>query len=598
MFIETRKDGKRTKHYLVHSYRDGKDVKRITHYLGSDLSEEELLKAERDAQEEMLKKIKDVHPKSFQYINDGDPWMLGEQIPDMDFFFSRVWLDGFVNTFEKYAGRAYKKILVIYRGLNLWFYFGENDCNESGEAILQKFIDEPTFAEEVNRNIIIQADRLRTFAETIPDDKLYKLSNNEIVRIYLEHNKVHQEYYQWCWIPVAVDMFHNNLTNKLMGYLEKIGAGKKASEYFAILTQPKRRSLIQEEERDLLLIAKEIINNPEQKKLFKELYLSFEEQIASKKKLAPHSPEYEQKLRDKVREIEHKINPAIYKILYKHYQTYFYVKFMFIGKEGVYSFQHFLKKVVKLVGRNAKINTLLKEMDDQIDENKKKAEEVKKQLNITGVWEKLFDGFGEFMITKIYRRYAQIFALYKMHFVLEEIAKRLDVTKADVQFMKPIEVEEALLQKKLDRNVIKKRTEFCVCYAEKGKDELYTGKKAEELAKTVERKKIEGVTEINGQTGCIGYAKGEVKIITRPSDMVKMNKGAVLVSIATDPDIVTAMKKASAIVTEQGGVTSHAAIVARELNIPCVIGTKTATQVLKDGDLVEVDATNGTITKL
>ena len=74
-----------------------------------------------------------------------------------------------------------------------------------------------------------------------------------------------------------------------------------------------------------------------------------------------------------------------------------------------------------------------------------------------------------------------------------------------------------------------------------------------------------------------------------------MNKGDILVSIATDPDIVPAMKKAAAFITEQGGVTSHAAIVAREMKKPCVIGTKIATKVLKDGDLVEVDATRGIV---
>ncbi len=74
-----------------------------------------------------------------------------------------------------------------------------------------------------------------------------------------------------------------------------------------------------------------------------------------------------------------------------------------------------------------------------------------------------------------------------------------------------------------------------------------------------------------------------------------MQKGDILVSIATDPDIVPAMKKAAAIVTEQGGVTSHAAIVSRELGTPCVIGTKIATKVFKDGDLVEVDAVKGIV---
>ena len=103
------------------------------------------------------------------------------------------------------------------------------------------------------------------------------------------------------------------------------------------------------------------------------------------------------------------------------------------------------------------------------------------------------------------------------------------------------------------------------------------------------------ITEFRGQVGYPGYGKGKVKIIIRAEDMKKMEKGDVLVSIATDPDVVPAMKKACAIVTDQGGVTSHAAIVSREFGIPCVIGTKIATRVLKDGDLVEVDANMGII---
>ncbi len=63
----------------------------------------------------------------------------------------------------------------------------------------------------------------------------------------------------------------------------------------------------------------------------------------------------------------------------------------------------------------------------------------------------------------------------------------------------------------------------------------------------------------------------------------------------TTPDVIIAMKKASAIVTDFGGLTSHAAIVSREFGIPCIVGTKSATQMLKDGDMVEVDAEEGVV---
>lgn len=108
-------------------------------------------------------------------------------------------------------------------------------------------------------------------------------------------------------------------------------------------------------------------------------------------------------------------------------------------------------------------------------------------------------------------------------------------------------------------------------------------------------KDLDNIKEIRGTCACAGNATGKVKIINRISDLEKMNYGDILVSLATTPSIVSAMKKAAAIITDEGGLTCHASIVSRELNIPCVIGTKFATEVLKDGDIVEVDAQRGLV---
>ena len=71
-----------------------------------------------------------------------------------------------------------------------------------------------------------------------------------------------------------------------------------------------------------------------------------------------------------------------------------------------------------------------------------------------------------------------------------------------------------------------------------------------------------------------------------------------MVSMATHPGLLPAMKKASAFITDAGGITSHAAIVAREMKKPCIIGTKIATKVLKDGDMIEIDTKSGDIKKI
>ena len=101
--------------------------------------------------------------------------------------------------------------------------------------------------------------------------------------------------------------------------------------------------------------------------------------------------------------------------------------------------------------------------------------------------------------------------------------------------------------------------------------------------------------EIKGQIGNKGKYTGPVKVIMNVDDFHKMESGDVLVTTMTTPEFVMLMQKAGAIVTDIGGMLCHAAIVSREINRPCIIGVKIATKVLKDGDMVEVDANTGIV---
>ncbi len=81
-----------------------------------------------------------------------------------------------------------------------------------------------------------------------------------------------------------------------------------------------------------------------------------------------------------------------------------------------------------------------------------------------------------------------------------------------------------------------------------------------------------------------GKVTGTAKIVLLEKDVSKVQAGDILVSSATNPDLIAAMKRAAAFVTDTGGITCHAAIVSRELKKPCIIGTQHATKVIKDGD--------------
>ncbi len=106
---------------------------------------------------------------------------------------------------------------------------------------------------------------------------------------------------------------------------------------------------------------------------------------------------------------------------------------------------------------------------------------------------------------------------------------------------------------------------------------------------------LDKVEAINGTIASPGIAKGVVKVVASYDDIDLVEGGQVLVTEMTMPSFLPAMKRAVAFITDEGGVTCHAAIIAREMKKPCIIGTKIATQVLKDGDMVEVDANKGVV---
>jgi pyruvate, water dikinase len=112
-----------------------------------------------------------------------------------------------------------------------------------------------------------------------------------------------------------------------------------------------------------------------------------------------------------------------------------------------------------------------------------------------------------------------------------------------------------------------------------------------------DQKLITNKPDLSGEPASPGNASGVVVIIKSPSEINRVQKGQIMVITMTTPDYVPAMKKVSGIITDKGGQTSHAAIVSRELGVPCVVGTKIATKFFKEGDIVTLNGTTGEIWK-
>ncbi len=500
-----------------------------------------------------------------------DKWIMGEDIPNLTFDFSQLWASSFSNEMENSVGINYGAVVLIHKGHAMSFHFRNKDSNNFGQHVLDLIVKKPDFGKKINNKIIELSDRLEKNAEKNFTKDLSKISNKQLAEIYSHHDKIHTELYEYGWLPNAIDMFHANFTELLLKYLKDIGVPEeKRNDYLILLTTPSKKSIINQEEESLYKIAAEIEKNSKTKKLFKNPASKIKELLPSKIKK---------------------------KVLF-HWKKYHHLKFMWLGLHGVYSVEYYISEIKKILRKKKSPKQFLLEEKKHFQKIRKQKTVLEKKLKVDKLHRQLFDLWADYMLSKLYRRNVQIKNYYLFTPVQKEIAKRLSLPLKSVHFFLPQEVYPALVKGKSFEKELLERSKFCLYFTSKGKDKFFTGEKAKKMAEKVKQIKLQKLNELKGQCGASGKAKGKVKIINSQHEMKKMKKGDVLVAIATNPDIVPAMKKASAIVTDQGGVTSHAAIVAREMRTPCVIGTKIATNVFKDNDLVEVDASRGIVKKI
>lgn len=498
--------------------------------------------------------------KKAKLLSLKDPWLLAEEIPDSDIFFFQVPMSCLVSDTSYPFIKNYKRIATHYKKFHMDFYFGTEDSFEVAESILDALFQKPWVGNDINKNVVLWSDKLIENAKHTAQLPLTTLSNKQLWELYKKQDEIHTKLYTYGWLPVALDMFHNNFTKKVKSYLYLACESKEEAENaFLVLTTPTEKTIVAKEREEFLSIYAKYFKDIKAKKLTPEL----------KNKLQTHA------------------------------LTWGHLGYIYVGNVKPFGVSHYFTELKEIAETGISAEKILRKEKAQLTEAKAKQQALVKKLKISKLYQTQFKTARGFAITKLYRRHAQLLHLYLMHHsLLPEIAKRLKLTRYQVQFMLMDEVRQALTQNKKFKSTILKRLKTCLLYTEKNFETIYLGKSAQKITKNFIKFSGKNITEFSGQTAQPGFAKGVVKIIFRAKDMKKFNKGDILVSVATDPDIVPAMKKAAAIVTEQGGITSHAAIVSRELGVPCIIGTKIATHVLKDGDMVEVNANTGIVKKL
>lgn len=288
----------------------------------------------------------------------------------------------------------------------------------------------------------------------------------------------------------------------------------------------------------------------------------------------------------------------IKKLIRSHQKKYFWIENNYYEHKNL-SEKYFWQSTKELI-RGKSRREIQKEIDwlENYEQNVKvEKEKLIKKYSIS----KKDADFLETIATMIWwqdaRKKTGLFMNYAVGTIMELAARRFKVPFVDLHFMIIPEFSDFLKSNgKYDREEIKRRQKLWVSlHKDNGERIILSGNKYLKFAKEIIAEDIKSKGNVlKGLAASGGMARGPARVILNPKG-AKFKRGEILIAGMTRPEYVPLIKKAAAIVTDEGGLTCHAAIISRELGIPCVIGTKIATKVFKDGDLVEVDANNGVV---
>lgn len=445
----------------------------------------------------------------------------------------------------RYAGAEY-----INSACNLFCL--DDSYNEATRHSFQLLFNDPRAWDDLHKVNKRSSDQLLALSHRIKKLKANKLNDKELIK-WIDLAQAGQASVH---VPRLVmwllETPENIITNYLHNYLDEIYKEIKKintppQEALRVLTTPTRESNWMKEKKELSKIAR-IRNISKRQELLK-----------------------------------------------RHTKKYEWLEYGLQGK--ILALADFEDALQKIKHENYE-RKLERETEDLI----RQQQEVERQYKIGKTHKKIFQIVRDSLFVRLYSKDAQFFSYYAMENIFREFGKRTGLTLEQVRFLAPGDFCKVLMGSKKFGTIAKERQAYSLTISDEGKTKYWTGNAAKKIMKKIKVARGENVTvleeNLKGQTAYGGKAKGRVKIINTMAEMAKMHSGNILVSRMTNPSIVPAMKKAVAIITDMGGITCHAAIVARELAVPCIIGTKVATQVLRDGDLVEVDADKGVVRKI
>lgn len=455
---------------------------------------------------------------------------------------------GEVNTsrFEAHVGLNIEAFGCDFHGTDFRWFTDSQSWMQACNALHDKLLRNPEYFDSLERNVQKSCNALWQYAQKLEKTDWANKTPQEQYAAYAEFLDRLRDTMEFGIQLVLVD-FNPPLLSLYLQKIAKMRFGDKANESFALLTTNTQDATLQkQEESDFLRM----------------LGLPAEKQEKAVK---------------------------------EHAEKFGFLSFGYRGPL-VWDEKYFAQMLEQAKKQDLKPEEKRVKQKQEKRITEEKIRELEKNLTEK---EKRFFAMGrKLTYLKPWRKEMQIRSYPPAEKLLRQIARQIGLPLDSCRYLTQQEMKQALMEGKIDEQLLQKRKKRCLIMSQKGVTTIYSGKEADRIAATIKEEDAPKTDTLQGTPATVGKATGAARIVNTIEDMAKMQKGDILLSVATNPVLIPAIRKAAAIVTDQGGLTCHAAIVSREFGIPCIVGTRHATRVFKDGDLLEVDAHQGTVRKV
>lgn len=419
------------------------------------------------------------------------------------------------------------------------------------KTVLRLGQQDPDFSKKIMDEYVEREDAFYAMCKNVEHANLYALSDTELVRL---HDELIEITFSRNSSSSIIDGFALGTDRLLEGKIKEQYQGSVVAkemsfpEVFSALTAPIHSSFILEAELDLFRLILNIRQSPHNKR----------------------------------------------QLIEKYRDAYFWIRNNYVDA-NVLTVSYFEEEIGRIESSNIDVAEELQRLSQQAARNKKEKENLLKRIPFDRETRFLITVTEDFTRWQDERKRATFFTAHYASLLLQEFSRRTALPLDVLKYLTPREVS-AIFTNRPPLKLLEDRRSGCVFYWNEEGYEAVSGARVPLIkTKLLGAKGTTDIQDFRGLTASLGRAQGVVRILKSAKEVNKIQKGDILVAVMTRPDYVPAMKKAAAIITDEGGITSHAAIISRELKIPCVIGTKIATQVLHDGDVVEVNASHGSI---